>query len=176
MEGNMTPLKHILLLLLLSLRANAGTYYIDYVNGNDTNNGCTGNPAPTPVTQSVTVDGFTITGDGNSSPLTGTVLASFVITTNAFGASPYTATLTQLRTSYYRCSSSVGADFVFNLPAATGSGDIAIIKKLDSNAHNIAVTPNGSDTIDGVNAVSNISIQYSTLQLVDAASGAWDSW
>lgn len=146
------------------------------VSGSDTVNGGTGNPAPTPATQTVTVDDFTITGDGNSDPLTGTVLAAFVVTTLAFGASPYTATLTPLRTNEYRCSASSGADFVFNLPAATGSGNVAIIKKIDANAHNIAVTPNGSDTIDGVNAAVDIAIQWSVLRVVDAASGAWDTW
>ena len=59
---------------------------------------------------------------------------------------------------------------------AAGSGNVAIIKKIDANAHNIAVTPNGSDTIDGVNAAVDIAIQWSVLRVVDAASGAWDAW
>jgi len=39
------------------------------LSGNDINNGGTGNPAPTPATQTVTTDGTTITGDGGSSPI-----------------------------------------------------------------------------------------------------------
>ena len=124
----------------------------------------------------VFTDGVTIGGDGNGTPLFSFVLSSFLVVTNAFAASPYSATLEEQQVTYFRCSSSAGADFVFDLPAATGSGNVAVIKKSDANAHNIAVTPNGSDTIDGVNAVANISIQYSVLRLVDVTTGAWETW
>ena len=73
----------------------------------------------------------------------------------------------------FPCSASAGADFVFNLPAATGTGHVAVIKKMDPNAHNIAVTPNGTDTIDGVNAAVDVSIQYDTVTVCDYALGAW---
>lgn len=75
--------------------------------------------------------------------------------------------------SIFLCSSSAGADFVFNLPAATGTGNVAVVKKMDANAHNVAVTPNGTDTIDGVNAAVNISVQYDTITVCDSGTGAW---
>jgi hypothetical protein len=73
----------------------------------------------------------------------------------------------------YLANASVAAPFVFNLPAATGSGLVIVIKKMDSNAQNIAVTPNGTDTIDGVNAAVNITIQYDDITVCDIGTGAW---
>ena len=73
----------------------------------------------------------------------------------------------------FQCSSSAGADFVFNLPVASGSGSVGVIVKIDSNAHNIAVTPNGTDTINGVNAAVNVSVQWDSVTIVDVGSGAW---
>ena len=58
------------------------------------------------------------------------------------------------------------------LPAATGSGQEYVIKKVDSGTGTVAVTPNGTDTIDG--AVSfTLSAQYKYVRLIDGASGAW---
>jgi len=74
-------------------------------------------------------------------------------------------------------NSSAGADFIFNLPVATGTGDALIVKKVDANAHNIAVTPNGTNTIDGVNAAVNLTTQWvPVLRLIDSTAGAWSVW
>jgi hypothetical protein len=70
-------------------------------------------------------------------------------------------------------SASAGSDTVINLPAATGSGRVIIVKKMDSNAHNIDVTPNGTDTIDGLNAADVIAVQYASVNYVDYGAGAW---
>src|SRR5216684_1560096 len=102
--------------------------------------------------------------------------AQFRLITLAFAASPYAAALSATQITLYMASSSAGADFIFNLPVATGSGNAAIIKKMDANAHNIAVTPNGTNTIDGVNAAVNVSLQYDILRLIDSGTGAWSVW
>lgn len=73
----------------------------------------------------------------------------------------------------YLASAGSSANFIFNLPAAIGSGNIGIIKKMDSNPYAIAITPNGSDTIDGVNAAVLVTIQYDAVRIVDAETGVW---
>lgn len=73
-------------------------------------------------------------------------------------------------------SATAGAAWIGNLPPAIGSLDMIIVKKMDANAHNVAVTPNGSDVIDGVNAALDITVQYDNVRLIDYASGAWATW
>ena len=73
-------------------------------------------------------------------------------------------------------AAAAGADFVLNLPAASGGGNIVVVKKNDANAHNIAITPSGTDTIDGVNAAVNISLQNDALRLIDSGVGTWVIW
>ncbi len=103
--------------------------------------------------------------------------AQFRIITLAFAASPYSAVLSATQITLYLANSSAGADFIFNLPVATGTGDALIVKKVDANAHNIAVTPNGTNTIDGVNAAVNLTTQWvPVLRLIDSAAGAWSVW
>jgi hypothetical protein len=104
---------------------------------------------------------------------TGTILVTL-----PFASSPYTATLDPILLTFYFASSSAGADFVFTLPAATGTGSIAIVKKMDANAHNIAIGPTGADTIDGVNSAANstITIQYDALRIIDSGAGAFSIW
>ena len=145
------------------------------VNVDESVNMSTGSAGPSSNSGLVSTDGVTIGGNGVASPIFSFVLSSYLIVTVSFAQSPYSATLEEQQVTYYRCSSSAGADFVFDLPPATGSGYVAVIKKVDANAHNIEVTPFGSDTIDGVNAASNISIQYDFVKLVDVASGAWET-
>ena len=65
---------------------------------------------------------------------------------------------------------------MFNLPAATGSANVGIIKKVDANAQNVNVVPHGTDTIDGVNATVNITLQNGFIQIADAASGQWQTF
>lgn len=95
------------------------------------------------------------------------------VITNA--QSPYAPSVTDC---FIDASAAAGADTVINLPAATGSGRVFIIKKADANAHNIVINPNGADTIDGVNSAANstISLQFAALNFVDVAAAKWDIW
>lgn len=86
--------------------------------------------------------------------------------------SPYTVGNTE---SYIAASAGASADTIVNLPAATGSFREIEISKRDANAHNIAVTPNGSDTINGSAGASNITVQFDTLRLRDIAIGEWSA-
>jgi hypothetical protein len=101
-----------------------------------------------------------------------------ILVTLAIGASPYTASLDPLKFTFYFVSASAGSDFTFTLPAATGSAAVAIVKKMDANAHNIVIGPTGADTIDGVNnaTLSTITLQYDALRLIDGAAGAYSIW
>jgi hypothetical protein len=75
--------------------------------------------------------------------------------------------------AFVRGSATAGADQVVNLPAATGTGWMALVKKMDTNPHNIVVTRAGTDTIDGLSTYT-LTNQYSAVQLVDGATGLWD--
>lgn len=120
----------------------------------------------------VFTDGTTISGDGTSrnelaliKPLTYNVRAT--------STTPDPVTATDV---FVLSSATAGADIVEDLPAATGSGRVLIFKKMDANAHNVVITPNGADMLDGANAVVNITIQYDAVRLLDAAAGAWVIW
>jgi hypothetical protein len=75
--------------------------------------------------------------------------------------------------TFLDAGAAVGADFIAGLPPAIGSQNIIVVKKMDAGAHNIAVTPNGTDTIDDVNAAYNISLQYASISFRDARLGKW---
>jgi len=84
---------------------------------------------------------------------------------------PYTASLTRHWTNFYGTSGA--SDRVFDLPAATGSGKVAGIFKPDSGAGDVDVTPNGTDNINGLNAVWKINAQFQYVVLQDRAAGEW---
>lgn len=95
-----------------------------------------------------------------------------VTVTNAM--SPYTAVIATAGIQVlYLVAAGAASDTVFDLYAATGSLNTIVIKKTDANPFNVAITPNGADTIDGVNAVVNIAVQNDFLRLADTAAGAW---
>ena len=60
-----------------------------------------------------------------------------------------------------------------NLPAATGSGRIIRIKKIDNSANAVTLAAAGGETVDGA-ASASLTDQYSTLSVQDAAAGVWD--
>lgn len=101
----------------------------------------------------------------------------FANTTIVNGQSPYTVVTTD---EFIAASAGAGADTVVDLPAAVGSiqgtSRALIIIKMDANAHNVAVTPAGADTINGVAAAVNLASQYDVVRLVDAAAGMWVKW
>lgn len=120
------------------------------LSGNDINNGGTGNPAPTPATQTVTVDGTTITGDGGSSPLslvvpvtlpdggTGIIqTATQQITTNGTLVAAGTAQAQPALTLAGVTTTSAVAWSLPNAPAATWQTGIAMIFVCTANT----VTP-----------------------------------
>lgn len=73
---------------------------------------------------------------------------------------------------YLDASATSGADQTVNLPTAIGSFYTIVVAKADSNAYNIVITPNGTDTIDG-NATYTLTTEYQTVTLLDVGSGLW---
>lgn len=76
---------------------------------------------------------------------------------------------------------SASGDTVVQLPPSPGPNNQGnarnlIIAKMDNFAHNIVVTPDGLDTIDGVNAPVLISAPQGVLRLTAVAPNAWKSW
>jgi hypothetical protein len=59
------------------------------------------------------------------------------------------------------------------LPAATGSGRVLNVKKIDVSVNPVLITGDGFDLIDSVSP-QDFNVQYDNVQLQDAASGAWD--
>lgn len=113
----------------------------------------------------------TPTGNITVSATAPSALRLFVPSVQPFVSSPYAIPASQ--NTFLAASADAGADFIADLPAATGAGITVVVKKMDANPHNIAVTPNGSDTIDGVNAADNIGTQYNSNSYFDLAAGQW---
>lgn len=88
----------------------------------------------------------------------------------ANSASPYSVGTTDV---ILAVSAGASSATVIDLPAATTIGRALVVKKVDANAQNVAVTPAGSDSIDGTAAVYNISTQYAVVSLVVTVSGQW---
>ena len=82
---------------------------------------------------------------------------------------PYTVLATD---GTIRCDCASGVVSVV-LPAATGSGRVLNVKKIDASANAVTVTPDGAETIDG-ETTQVIDGQYDNMQIQDAAAGAWD--
>jgi hypothetical protein len=58
-------------------------------------------------------------------------------------------------------------DLILTLPTAIGiTGISKTIKKLNSNAHNVLITPHGSETIDGAAGVNTLSTAYSKITIM----------
>jgi hypothetical protein len=83
--------------------------------------------------------------------------------------SPYTV----VAGDYTIRADATSGSITINLPAATGSGRILRIKRLDGSANTISVAAAGGETIDGA-ATSGLTDQYSTLSVQDVAAGVWD--
>ena len=83
------------------------------------------------------------------------------------------ATYTVLVTDrYIYVTASTDNNKVVALPAATGSGRILTIKKLDSSTATVTIDGNASETIDGETTFV-LSMQYESITIQDAASGVW---
>lgn len=66
-----------------------------------------------------------------------------------------------------------GAACAVTLPPALGDGAIVIVKKMDSNAHNVNISPSGSDQIFDTSGGDSITSQYGTRHYLDVAPGQW---
>jgi hypothetical protein len=115
---------------------------------------------------------ITLTGD-----VTGSGTGSFSTSVNLLH--PNTTLITSSNSPYSVAATDffIGADatsgvITINLPAATGTHRLVAIKKIDA-VNNVTITPNGTDTIDGVNASMVASAQNANHVLMDAASGVW---
>lgn len=73
--------------------------------------------------------------------------------------------------SVCRVDGTLGA-FALTIYPATGSGRQMIFKKVDA-VNAVAITPDGTDTIDGVGAAYSLAVQYDSLTLIDTATGEW---
>ncbi len=99
------------------------------------------------------------------------VPTQFAPTNIDFSLSPYAIQSTD---TFIAASAGAGADTVVNLPAAVGSGRIVIVKKVDANPHNIAVTPVVvTDVIDGATGPDAITMQWAAVSYIDYLQGAW---
>lgn len=83
----------------------------------------------------------------------------------------YTATLAD---NEIRVDCTSGA-VTITLPAATGTGQVFRIKKIDSSGNAVTIARAGSDTIDGATSAS-LAAQYDKVTLVDGASAVWDKF
>lgn len=104
----------------------------------------------TPIVQfqGVNVDGVTITGDGTiGNPLVSAAGSGFTYTRTLVNTSPYNIVPI---TGYhiYLVDAATGLR-VINFPTAIGNTAWYIIKKIDSSANTVTLTPNGAETIDG---------------------------
>lgn len=157
-------------------------------------------PSSNPGISSVSTDGTTIGGDGVVTPIflktpvavasggTGTATPALVAgldikitgswpnNTIAFFVKPTNTATTPYAVAasdgFVGGSATIGADQVVTLPAATGTGRLLYVKKMDANAHNVVLTPAGADTIDGA-ATYLLTTQYQAVAVLDSASAVW---
>ena len=73
--------------------------------------------------------------------------------------------------TFIYCDATTGAQTI-NLPAATGSGRILTVKKIDSSFNDITIQANGSDHIDGASSQA-ITTQYNSIYIQDAITANW---
>lgn len=84
----------------------------------------------------------------------------------------YTASLSDPYVNYFGTTGNV--DRVFQLPEAEGSGFLVGAWKVDDGTGDIDVTPDGTDEINGLNAIWKINGQHQFVILQDRAVGEWE--
>lgn len=92
--------------------------------------------------------------------------------TDVIGALP-ASSVEGLFTWAHTRSDATSAPQTVTLPAATGSGTIRTVKKIDASANTVTVQRAGADLIDGV-ATYVLTVQYQSVTVLDAATGVWD--
>lgn len=88
--------------------------------------------------------------------------------TKAFADTGYTASSTDFSIMW----NAVGGACVQNLPAATGTGRVLEIKKVDASANLVTVTTNGGELLDGF-TTQTLTAQWEAITIQDTASGVW---
>lgn len=83
-----------------------------------------------------------------------------------------TAAYTATANDFTILCDATSAAFTVTLPAATGSGRIYNIKKIDASANDVTIDGNAAETIDGA-ATKALSAQWSSAQIQDTATGTW---
>ncbi|MBU8870675.1 MAG: hypothetical protein KOO60_07415 [Gemmatimonadales bacterium] len=84
-----------------------------------------------------------------------------------------TATTT-LTSAHHVVVCNAGANMEADLPAASGSGRVYHISRIDATGSTVEIDPNGTDAIDGGGAGVNVSLsQWDNVVLCDIASGQW---
>lgn len=94
--------------------------------------------------------------------------AHYALTTVSDGTTPYTV----LGTDTFLAGNGSSGNVTANLPASLGDGKLYIFKNA-SASRTFVIHPNGTDTIEGVNANVTLSLQNQALAIVSTASGVW---
>jgi hypothetical protein len=123
----------------------------------------------------VQTDGVTIQGDGLNTDIA--LIEPVKYATREVSVSPDPVQDTDV----FLVATVAGADLIENLPPslgpdAAGRTRILIFIRTDATAFHWTLVPDGTDTIDGVNADVNIDGPYNTMRLISRAPGAWLSW
>lgn len=120
---------------------------------------------------STTTKKFTVEADGDIVTLGGLSYSAALFVKGIVSMSgDLSATATD---RYIRCTAASGGNRTYTLPAATGSGRVLELKKIDSGTSACVVDGSGAETIDGATTVT-ISAQYDKVSVIDVASGVWD--
>mgnify|MGYP001617001066 CR=1 FL=1 len=83
-----------------------------------------------------------------------------------------TANYTLLDTDDIILANASSGKFTLTLPAATNTGKIYSVKKIDAKLTAVTIQPNGSDTIDGEKTIV-LDIPDTTIRLADDGGNKW---
>lgn len=108
----------------------------------------------------------------NPSQFAPSVGGSMTLITLASTDSPYSAALNPAKWTLFLVATGAGGDFTLNLPVVTGSGNVAVVVKTDLPAHDVVITPSGSDRIAGA-ATYPLTTQFQSVILIDGGTGEW---
>ena len=100
--------------------------------------------------------------------VSGSISSTTIVVTGSTQLKVTTATTSAtLDTTYYYVNAdATSGAIVLTLPTAIGiSGTVYIVKKTDSSANTVTITPFGAQTIDGV-ANEVISAQYDSISII----------
>lgn len=114
----------------------------------------------------------TIASDVNGNLNLSTAFNALKTNGQQHAVSQYTANQTLGTTNEYIHGNASAGAINFSLPAASTGKIRYVIKKVDSSANAVTITPNGSDTIEGAANIS-IGTQYGTYVIYSDGSSTW---